>query len=140
MVSFLLNLNRFHTCALFNENTLDFLEPQYSKGFFDSEPKYILNLFLSYTTNILLGLEKPELKTQVPSQTTHMYTCMHSHKHTHTHTHTSIRSGKAINTQKCIEHFPTFQNGVMGTWNLSLGIIRNTSEPHYSSRYLPAQS
>ena len=87
-MSFLLNLNRFHTCALFNENTLDFLEPQYSKGFFDSEPKYILKLFLSYTTNILLGLEKPELKTQVPSQTTHMYTCMHSHMHTHTHTHT----------------------------------------------------
>ena len=105
MVSFLLNLNRFHTCALFNENTLDFLEPQYSKGFFDSEPKYILKLFLSYTTNILLGLEKPELKTQVPSQTTqhvhvhaltHAYTHAHAHAHAHAHTPALGREKQSI--------------------------------------------
>ena len=62
-MSFLLNLKKIHTYTLFYKNALDFLKLRYSSRFFGSEPKYILKLFLSLTTNIPLGFEKPELNS-----------------------------------------------------------------------------
>ena len=55
--------------------------------FFHSEPEGILKLFLSVTTNVLLGLGKQKLNSTSLLIT---QTNAHVHAFTHIHTHTRI--------------------------------------------------
>ena len=79
---------------------------------FDSEQKYIFNLFLSdnYEHPIPLGFERPELNSSPLTSHTKTHSFYHTHTqthtHTHTHTHTSYYQERQNNYYvSCIKYF-----------------------------------